>query len=543
MKKITLISSFIWFLRFHEAQSEIEPTKFSNDSSLIIIDDQVQGFIRPISATLPLQIMHKKIVGIFDDFSKADCNGETSCELQTYDKDEVSKGLRLQANLDRFEPLYLSQFLGTHNSAISRRYTHSQGDFNLNLADPNQFLSIPRLLDQGVRQIELDIIWDNNLKQIKICHNHFSDKLNWLLCDNNFELPYALAQIRSWIDSFKQKNPNEALMLIIYMDINQPLPQDVISILDNDFGVLSPYIYLKNESKANMLDTQSLSKHSLNSQNKHIIITADSDKAISSINASNVVFTKIENANKTPLVHLDVSSFLNSGTSCNSSLKYNKIISAFGDSIFNLFRVQEDRTLFGRLSDKPSGDNFSTSVITNYNIPKILDCPINIIGMDLLGFTCGLKGCSFSQDVNLNEDPRFKFMLWSWALGYPKERVSQDLAYIDPVDLRFKNDKINLMVGSLYYILCAKKEDSIKLTWSIVANRYYGYLKESCSDFSISQIFSSNKVSFAAPVTSFWMKDVQDLIKKEEITQPVFINLRRNAQEGWVANDGRSLVA
>ena len=112
---------------------------------------------------------------------------------------------------------------------------------------------------------------------------------------------------------------------------------------------------------------------------------------------------------------------------------------------------------------------------------------------DLLGFTCGLKGCTFSQDVNLNEDPRFKFMLWSWALGYPKEGAGQDLAYIDPVDLRFKNDKINFMVGSLYYILCAKKEDSIKLTWSIVANRYYGYLKESCSDFSISQIFSFNK--------------------------------------------------
>ena len=110
MKKNTLISSFIWFLRFHKAQSEVEPAKFSNDSSLIVIDDQVQGFIRPISATLPLQIMHKKIVGIFDDFSKADCNGETSCELQTYDKDNVSNALSLQANLDRFEPLYISQF-------------------------------------------------------------------------------------------------------------------------------------------------------------------------------------------------------------------------------------------------------------------------------------------------------------------------------------------------------------------------------------------------------------------------------------------------
>ena len=82
------------------------------------------------------------------------------------------------------------------------------------------------------------------------------------------------------------------------MDINQALPQDVISILDNDFGVLNPYIYLKNETKSKMLDTKSLSKHSLSSQNKHIIITTDSDEDISSINASNIVFTKIENANK-----------------------------------------------------------------------------------------------------------------------------------------------------------------------------------------------------------------------------------------------------
>ena len=542
-------------MRFHKVKSnvnlEIASNKFINDSSLIFIDDEVQGFIRPLSATLPLQIMHKKISRIFDDFSKADCNGEKRCDLQTYDREKVSRGLRLQANLDRFEPLYISQFLGTHNSAISRRYTHSQGDFNLNIADPNQFLSIPRLLDHGVRQIELDIIWDHKLKQIKICHNHFSEKLNWLLCDNNFELPYALSQIRNWVDGFKQKNPNEPLLLIIYMDINQALPQDVISILDNDFGVLNPYIYLKNETKSKMLDTKSLSKHSLSSQNKHIIITTDSDEDISSINASNIVFTKIENANKTPLVHLGVSNFFDVIRSCNSSLKYNKIISAFGDSTFNLFRVQEDRTLFGRLSDKPSGYNYSTDVITNYNIPKILNCPINIIGMDLLGFTCGMKGCTFSQDTNLNEDPRFKFMLWSWALGYPKDvkgslwpkGSGQALAYIDPVDLKFKNDKADLFFAERYFTLCAKVEDSNKIIWSLVAYKYYGYINKACTKLNIRDIFSFNPPSFAAPVTSFWMKDVQDLIKKEEVQDPVFVNLRHTDQEGWVANDGRSLVA
>ena len=31
--------------------------------------------------------------------------------------------------------------------------------------------------------------------------------------------------------------------------------------------------------------------------------------------------------------------------------------------------------------------------------------------------------------------------------------------------------------------------------------------------------------------------------KKEEVQDPVFVNLRHTDQKGWVANDGRSLVA
>ena len=89
------------------------------------------------------------------------------------------------------------------------------------------------------------------------------------------------------------------------------------------------------------------------------------------------------------LVHLGVSNFFDVIRSCNSSLKYNKIISAFGDSTFNLFEFRKIEHYLAGYLDKPSGYHYSTDVITNYNIPKILNCPINIIGMDLLGFTWG----------------------------------------------------------------------------------------------------------------------------------------------------------
>ncbi|ODN43563.1 PI-PLC domain-containing protein [Piscirickettsia litoralis] len=161
-----------------------------------VVTDHNKALARPLDGNVIFNIDGLKAAEVTESLSQADCGGKggDNCIIFSPDlnKKYINNGssleemLGLQAKLSENEPLNFEQFLGGHNSAVSRHYTGSNSPYNLSYSDPDAYSNLTDQLNEGVRQIELDIQWYNN--KIVLCHNHVSDLsiMKNILCADSY---------------------------------------------------------------------------------------------------------------------------------------------------------------------------------------------------------------------------------------------------------------------------------------------------------------------------------------------------------------------
>lgn len=500
-----------------------------------VVNDHNNALPRSLAGDIILGLDQMGAAKSTESFSDADCGGlgGNNCmivapNLTTLYKNNGSslwQALSLQNHLDQYEPLNFSQFIGSHNAAISSHYTTSNSSMNMSYSDPDNYLSLTEQLNAGVRQIELDIEWYNNA--VTICHNHVDGNLKDILCDGNATLASTIAEIKTWVE----KNPQE--LLILYLDVNLPLDSHVND-LDNDLAQLEPHVFTPSLAKEhfkvdnNTLPAYQLSKNSLIHQfQKNIIITNDDD--VENLKTSKYVFVNVQNSTETPLAEVSANTFLSKKISCNDKDKYSKTNKIFNDvNHYNIFRINEDRTVINYMNSAGDSDpNQYMDYFTTQNINNILNCPVNILSTNMLGFGCNDDECTINPT-----DPRLYNFLWSWGLGYPLVNNGSTIAYINPVTQHFEND--TLIPNSTYSVLCyhpSHQPTPDALDW---------FIKEiKISDTSQAAALADktckeSKGLFVTPTTSYWMNDVMDLTQGNN--NKILINYQF-IKNDWVPNN------
>lgn len=521
-------------------------------SEISVINDKIEALSRPIVGNLLLNVDDEKAAKSTESFSNADCNGSNNCIIASPDGNTLYvpngstllQSITLQNELDRYEPLNFAQFLGSHNSAASRRYTSSTADYNMSYSDPDSYLTLTDQLNSGVRQLELDVVWYNNA--ITLCHNHFSAKLEGVLCDDNAPITTALTEIKSWIE----KNPRA--VLILYLDVNLPLTGKVNE-LDHDLSELEPYIFTPKMAEPygvsnNTLPALQLSQNTLTEKlKKNIIITNDND--IDNLKNSQYVFVNVEQSTETPLYEVSVNNFLQSTISCDSN-KYDKIKTLYGadPNHYNILRMNGDRTTVNYVqtvgNKKPSE---FIDYYTTLNFYDIRNCPINIFSENMLGYTCDSNACNAHPT-----DPRFYSFLWSWELGYPLQSSGSELAYINSKTGHFENNP--LIPDNIYTVLCYKPDASQKaptkpLSW------YVQNIKITDVHTAAAMADTACKTSgglFSVPTTAYWMNDVINtlplnhtdnvLVNYQDVNHEWMPNVFAEKKEGKTVLIGQSLI-
>ena len=213
-----------------------------NVNELSIANPRSKAIIRPLVGNVLINLDDERAAKATTSFAEADCGGADNCIILSPDMNTlyqnqgstIIQALAIQNNLDRFEPLNAEQFIGTHNSAISHYYVHGSDDWDLSHGDPDNYVSLQNQLTDSIRQIELDIQWDDNSGQLWLCHNHVSlpglskaesDKLTQsILCNGGYTLTgtdqnthYVLNDISNWLKA----HPSQ--LIILYFDINHPI--------------------------------------------------------------------------------------------------------------------------------------------------------------------------------------------------------------------------------------------------------------------------------------------------------------------------------
>jgi hypothetical protein len=499
-------------------------------AEISVISDHTEALPRPLAGNWLLNAAKST-----ESFAHADCgiDGGDNCliaspDLTTRyveDGSTLSESLHLQTQLDRFEPLNAAQFIGSHNSAISRSYTKSTHDYNMSFADPDHFLSLTEQLNAGIRQLELDIEWYKNT--IALCHDHVSHDLQDMLCEGNDSLISALKEIRTWIE----KNPTD--VVILYLDVNLPL-KGYIKELDNTLALLEPYVFTPAMAQqyfnvsGNTLPFSQLTKESLvNRFKKNIIITNDNN--ITDTQLSQYVFVKVENSTTTPLYKTSLEKLLT--LSCNGAEKYHTIKTLYPKDTehYNLLRVNEDRTVINYLNTVDGKEpNQMTAYFTTRNIPSIAHCPVNIVATNMLGYSCTSTACKSHAT-----DPRLYAFLWSWELGYPLTHGSK-IAYINPATGHFANQP--LVAETPYSVLCYRKKPSNPteaFDWYLLTIQ----LSDVNKAFENAQLACKNSSGFfAAPTTSYWMNDVMSMVNAQGINGDLIIVNYNYKQGEWIPN-------
>ncbi|MCW5589805.1 MAG: hypothetical protein KIT27_09110, partial [Legionellales bacterium] len=520
-------------------------------NEISVINDHTKALVRPLTGNVILNIDATKAAETTQSLSEADCGGNQgdncvilSPDLTHVDKEDSSnlaQSLYWQNQLDRFEPLNFEQFLGTHNSAVSPYYTHSNSDYNLSYGDPDNYATITEQLNSGFRQIELDIEWDQN--NIIECHDHVSSSIQGILCAGNDGLigsdpntHYPLVEIKNWLT----QHPHQ--LIILFLDVNLPLTNHIKE-LDQTLAYLEPYIFTPQLAQqyfsvaGNTLPAYLLSTDSLTEQfHKNIIIVATSD--IADMQTSRYVFTRVLKSKLEPLAEKSVHDFLSNGIACSGLAKYSAIVPFFENTHTNLIRINGDRTVLGYISSvgNQSPDSYN-DYFTPFNIANLQSCPVNILSMNMLGYTCDSNQCQFHPT-----DPRLATVLWSWQLGYPLQKNGATIAYIDPKDKRFKNDP--LQIGQSYSVLCYQKpltpltEPTQSLMWFIVANMTVDNLNTVSQ--TAMQLCQQRGGIFATPTTRYQFDDMLTMLGN--VTQPLLLNYQYDkSSKKWIANSGHSL--
>lgn len=502
-----------------------------------VVNNHNQALIRPLAGDLAINSKHQSAAESTESLSQADCgirSGDNCLivapDLQTRYVPEgstLADALTLQTQIDRYEPLNFAQFIGSHNSTISPHYTSSSDHYNMSYADPDHFLTLSDQMNLGVRQIELDLEWYNNT--ITLCHNHVSSDLEDILCDGNAALSVAVTEIKNWIT----QHPDA--FLIIYLDVNLPLAEKVTA-FDADMAPLTPFIFTPAMASDYFHTPQGafpafqLSKDQLvQTFKKNIIIFNDND--IENLKNSSLVFTQIYNSNASPLDENSVSRFFKSNNpSCEGQAKYDLIKTIYDDDLshYNIFRMNEYRTVIDFINGL--GDTAPTDVIgyyTTLDASNILACPINILSMNMLGFTCDSNDCN-----NHPTDPRLRSLLWSWELGYPRSNQST-LAYIDPKTKHFANNA--LQANATYAVLCYQKLPAILTAPTLSLNWFTQNIV--LSDINAAYATATNACTraggtFAVPTTAYWMNDVLSMVKTP---YPILVNYQY-IDATWIPN-------
>ncbi|WP_119343871.1 PI-PLC domain-containing protein [Facilibium subflavum] len=534
-----------------------------NSNMLSVVNDDTIASFRSLAENLIADIDGMKAAQTTESQAEADCHGADNCLIlsPTANISYVTNGsslqqaLNIQSNINQYEPLNFEQFIGGHNSAISRHYTTSTEGYNLSDIDPDAYADIPTQLNDGVRQIELDIEWANNT--VSICHNHVSDSsvAKTLLCNNS--LPFAgkndapLNQLANWANT----HPDD--LVLVYFDVNESLAghkaafdqalQSTLRWQTGEFKGQSMLFTPQDAQQAygsTALPAYKLSAYHLTHDlHKNIMLVNDDGGTNGSpdLKGDSFVFTAVANSTETPLYEKSIKDFINTINKYGAD-KYAQIKQLFaGDpEHFNLYRLNADRTVIDYISSvgNTSADDYR-NYFTSSNIYNILHYPVNILALNMLGATCGSNDCNTHPT-----DPRLYSLLWSWGLGYPVVNGAQ-IAYIDPVKLHFENN--NLKANTDYNVLCVLKNANVlspiqALNWHI--SRIHLTQTNQPSEI---QALAENACQrqgygdFAAPVTSYWFDDVVRLIAAQHITTPILINYI-HSNNHWLANHQHGIV-
>jgi Phosphatidylinositol-specific phospholipase C, X domain len=467
-------------------------------------------------------------------FDKGKYNiGPKNCLIVTPNANDVINSLKQQDDIDRYEPLNKAQFLGTHNSTISKVYTGSRFLSNMSYSDPNHNLSIIQQLTQGVRSIELDFRYD---KSYKICHNQMTlpavirDIINYMTCDGNTQLKTALNEIKLWVD----ENPNS--LVIVYLDVNGRISghqNGLVSLIKQAFGSkvlnkddLNTLFDTNNMiAKSIGLPLDKLTKDKLNKKGKNIIVMSHSLDLADNL----YVFVKPSGNNKIKLPYdMGTSHFIkkiNAENRSDDSLTIFKKLFNEDENHQSIWRFNGDRTVISYLNSSESENTYNDS-ITLAVVKQIMQYPLNMISMDRLGGTYGVN------DKNKALDPRLALWLWSWDVGFPLEN-GQNIAYLDAKTKHFKNDK---PIQEVTYSLCHSKTK--KPYWATVP-----IISKNGAPINSSQDACVNlgqSWQFAVPVTSSMMSQVTNYLASKQLNYPILVNyIKKDAV--WQANGGKSI--
>jgi|GEM_PF-3586349 len=564
---------------FKAHSEEISPPNCQGSLSakeFSVVNDRTKEFPRPLAAGI-FNVDKLKAAKITESLAQADCGGQggDNCIIASPDMDTyylgkqgstLGQALSLQTQLDQYEPLNAEQFIGAHNAAVSKHYTSNRIDkLNVSYGDPDNYLSVPDLLNSGVRQIELDVEWYKN--KIVICHNHVSNIsfIKLITCSGDHAMAGSstspLNQIANWVN----QHPDQ--FVIIYFDVNEPLDghisANVAGNLDAEIkqtlvwqdGKSMVFTPIDANADFNLSDgalpATRLSAYKLMHQyHKNIIITNDDGRSGGGpdLGASQYVFTKVENSIKAPMPVRGVNDFVHfsamSGAStlpvsCTTVDKYNNIINFDSNESThtNLLRLNGDRTIINYMGNAGDDPNGYRDYFTPTNIRQIADCPVNVFSTNMLGATCGSNDCHIHPT-----DPRFYSFLWSWQLGYPLKGNADSLAYIDPNTYHFANQPLK---AGTYAALCLKRDTQVlapirTLTWkkeSVTLNSgdphaAWVAANKACKNAGLDFVF-------AAPTTAYLLSDVKLALGK--LQSKLLINYYQKQGGTWIANSQDAL--
>ncbi|WP_440993425.1 hypothetical protein [Cysteiniphilum litorale] len=552
---------------YFDAHSEVfsSPTCQGSFSSnmLSAINDHNITLFRPLAGNVIANVDGMKAANAAESQAEADCNGADNCLILSPDAhtsymsngSSLLQSLAIQANINQYEPLNFEQFIGGHNSAISRYYTTSTGGYNLSYVDPDAYADIPTQLEDGVRQIELDIEWANNT--ISLCHNHVSDSsvAKELLCDGNTPLTGLSNSPLNQISKWSNEHPNE--LLFVYFDVNESLAghkeafdQALQSSLRWQTGEFKgqSMLFTPQDAQQNYKSTalpayQISAYHLTHDLHKNIILVNDDGGAhgMPDLQDDNYVFTAVAQSTHTPLYEKSAEDFISAMNKPNAD-KYAQIKQLFAadPEHFNLYRINADRTVIDYISSvgNTSPDDY-VNYFTSSNLYKMLNYPINIFSLNMLGATCS------SDDCNIHStDPRLYSLLWSWQLGYPLIDGAK-IAYLDPQSLHFENKP--LQDNKDYNVLCLIKNTNIlspnqTFNWHLI--RIHITQADQVNEIQVQAENACRRQGygdFAAPVTSYWLYDVVELILAQHVTTPVLINYVKTTSS-WIANNQKGLA-
>lgn len=537
---------------------------------LSFVNDQMYMSIRPLLSQLDYPLLADTLQKSTESYATADCadpsTGEESsdnCVIVTPTDPDIDKGttlyeaLAIQNTMDQYEPLSHAQWIGTHNSMIGPHYTASTKIANASHSDPNNYATLTEQLDRGVTMIEFDLLRDRG--EIKLCHNHLNipsplnKVISKMMCDDNVTLVVGVNELKRWLIHHPEQ------FIIVYLDVNQSLSEHEAEI-ERAFSVLEPHIFMPEEASRlffkltghhvlpeHTLPTDLFSKHDILKMGKQVIIVSSGEEGY----LNKVKYVYLHNShNQSDLLyqhglrHLEPTPSL-----CEGSKKYEMLQAAYEDDPghFDAWRSNGDRTVISYLSSAHG----KTSSYNNYwslaSLKEMRKCPINIVSLNMFGFTCNesdVNECQYDRKGYRNRplDPRLVSLLWSWGRGYPLkgENDANRQAFIVPTEtvsaIHFQNDATSLNAANsvLCHVKSVSQETLGPKEWFIVPLKENILPSIRCED--------SNGI-YAVPVTSYQMDDVAQMLKetKIRIASPIWVNYRFDENAGWVANSGKAL--